>query len=383
MTENSTHHADSSQLLQTPFYAFHESNGARFVDFAGWAMPIHYGSILAEHHQVRNTGGVFDVSHMGRLTFAGKDARRFLERILTRRVSDMTPGSCRYSMVCNEAGGVKDDVIVYRHEDNWLMVVNASNRMKLIDHFNAEIASGGWQVKMNDTTMKTAMIAAQGPKVIEQIGRFSSEVPALKRYRFCVKQLLLVKLTISRTGYTGEDGVEVILPANLATMAFKMLQGSGAQADIFKPAGLGARDTLRLEAGMPLYGHELDEQTDPLAAGLNFAVNLDKTEHAEFTDIPEFIGQQALKAIATGGLRKQLVGLKCDGKRTPRQGMKVLAGDREVGEITSGCLSPTLGYPIAMAYVESGTADEGQSLNIVMGRNTVEAAIVKLPFYKK
>ncbi len=368
-------------MLRTPFYQFHADHGARFVDFAGWQMPISYGSIHAEHHQVRHWGGLFDVSHMGRIEIAGRHARRLLERVLTRRVSDMAEQSCRYSLICNEQGGTLDDVIVYRFDDHWLLVVNASNREKVLAHLRAVGAE--LSVKIDDQTTTTAMVALQGPKVMQHIGRFSTEVPTLKRYHFCVKNLLVLKMTISRTGYTGEDGVEVILSANMAPQAIKLLlsePAGEAAAAVIKPAGLGARDTLRMEAGMPLYGHELDEQTDPLSAGLHFAVNLDKDQH---DNGEKFIGQAALKTIGAEGPKRKLIGLKLDGKRTARQGMKVLLGDRPIGAVTSGCLSPTLGYPIAMAYVEAQSCGEGATVCVALRSKPVDAQVVALPFYKR
>ncbi len=365
-------------MLRTPFYKFHVENGAKFVDFFGWEMPIHYGSIIDEHKQVRESGGIFDVSHMGRLKISGRHARRLLERVLTRRVSDMKEGTCRYSLVCNEQGGVLDDVLVYRFDDHWLLVVNASNREKIVNHLNASV--GDLVVKIDDQTMSTAMVAVQGPNVMEMIGNFSREVPTLKRYAFCVKNLLILKMTISRTGYTGEDGVEVMLGATMAPKAVQLLLKKGDNGISVKPAGLGARDTLRMEAGMPLYGHELDEQTDPLSAGLGFAVNLDKDQDENGE---AFIGQEALKKIAASGPPKKLIGLKLSGRRTPRQGMTVHKGDQAIGSVTSGCLSPTLGYPIAMAYVQPDTAEVGDTLAINIGSARVEAEVVKLPFYKR
>lgn len=367
-------------MLRTPFYSFHKEHGAKFVDFAGWEMPILYTSILEEHRQVRAAGGLFDVSHMGRLKISGRHARRLMERLLTRRVSDMEPLSCRYSMICNDQGGVLDDVVVYRFSDHWLLVVNASNRAKIIEHIKAVKAD--LVVDLQDQTESTAMVALQGPKVMETVGKFSREVPTLKRYHFCTKNLLILKMTISRTGYTGEDGIEVILPANMANMAIKLLVKESPDPNnaVMKPTGLGARDTLRMEAGMPLYGHELHEQIDPLSAGLAFAVSLDKDQDENGE---KFIGQDALKSIAAQGPKQKLVGLKLEGKRTPRQGMKVMRGDSAVGQVTSGCLSPTLGYPIAMAYVESASAAIDQVLAVNLGSETVAAQVVKLPFYKR
>ncbi|MHC4995683.1 MAG: glycine cleavage system aminomethyltransferase GcvT [Planctomycetota bacterium] len=366
-------------MLKTAFHQYHLDHNAKMVDFAGWEMPLHYGSIIDEHNSVRTRGGLFDVSHMGRVKFTGRHARRFLESMLTRKISDMKPLTCRYSLVCNEHGGVLDDVIVYRFETHWMLVVNASNREKLLAHFEANV--GDLSLKIEDETEKTAMIALQGPEVIEKIGQFSREVPTLKRYTFCLKNLMILKLTISRTGYTGEDGVEVILPANMVGMAAKLLLKE--DDDPIIPAGLGCRDSLRLEAGMPLYGHELDEETDPISAGLAFAVSLDKDEDDSHGDPTPFIGQAALQKIAAEGPKRKLVGLKIDGKRTPRQGMDVKAGDDVVGRITSGCASPTLGYPIAMAYVDAAQSEVGAALSVDFGKAAAEAEIVPLPFYKR
>ncbi|MCC6682809.1 MAG: glycine cleavage system aminomethyltransferase GcvT [Phycisphaeraceae bacterium] len=383
---------DAASLRRTPLHGFHQQYGAHLVDVAGWEMPLHYGSILEEHKLVRRGAGLFDVSHMGRVMFTGSGARRFLERVLTRRISTMQPGQCRYALVCNEAGGVLDDVIVYRFEDYWMLVVNAANREKLLAHFEQVKAAENFEVKIDDITFKTAMLACQGPDVMQIIGHFTSEVPALQNYHFCQKNLMVIKFTISRTGYTGEDGVEVIMGAMTAPMAIRLLTSEGgSQAAKIKPAGLGARDTLRLEAAMPLYGHELDEQTNPLEAGLNFAVNLDKgAEPSGETSgggggpqIPRFIGQDALEKVAAQGVSKQLIGLQLDGKRTPRQGAAVSRDGRQLGVVTSGCLSPTLGYPIALAYVQPQAANVGDAVQVAVGNSVQDARIVKLPFYKR
>lgn len=363
-------------MLQSPLAKLHAERGAKFVEYAGWSMPLHFGDILGEHNQTRTAASIFDVSHMARFKFAGRGARRLLERLVTRRVSDMQVGQCRYGMVCNERGGVMDDVIVYRFDDHWLMVANAANRAKLLDHIAA--STGELNVKFEDITEKTAMVALQGPGAMDLIANFSKEIPTLKRYRFTVKNLMILKLIVSRTGYTGEDGVEIILPANMVGMALKLLMKDQGE-DGMQPAGLAARDTLRMEAGMPLYGHELDEDTDPLSAGLAFAVSLDKDEDENGEAC---IGLDALKKIAADGPAKQLVGLKVDGKRAPRQHMKVTADGIEVGEVTSGCVSPTLGHPIAMAYVPAAHAVVGTKLAVDFGRASADAEVVALPFYK-
>jgi len=366
-------------VKRTPFYDFHQKYHAKLVDFAGWEMPIMYTSIHEEHLQVRRAGGLFDVSHMGRIKLSGRHARRLAERVLTRRVSDMKELTCRYSMICNEQGGVLDDVLVYRYPEHWLLVVNAANREKILDHLNANV--GEWVVKIEDQTESTAMVAVQGPQVMDFIGKLSKEVPTLKRYAFAIKNLMLFKMTVSRTGYTGEDGVEVMLPAKMAGMALKLLLKD--EDDLDKkiiPAGLGCRDTLRLEAGMPLYGHELSEDIDPISAGLDFAVSLDKDEDENGEP---FIGIDALKKIAAAGPPKNLIGLKLDGKRTAREGMTVSKGDDLIGEVTSGCVSPTLGYPIAMAYVTADAATVGDQLQVDMKGKPTDAEVVALPFHKR
>ncbi len=372
--------------LSTPFEKFHEKHGAKMVDFAGWRMPLHYGSITAEHKQCRESGALFDVSHMGRIEIKGRHARKFCERVLTRLVSDMAVKTARYALVCNEAGGVLDDVLVYRFEDYFLLVVNASNRLKLMDHFQRTAEAEGMTVRIGDITMDTAMIAVQGPKVMEKIGGFSKEIPTLKRYAFTTKNLMILKMHVSRTGYTGEDGVEIMMGANMAGMAIKLLlKDAGEEGALVKPAGLGARDTLRLEAGMPLYGHELSEEIDPLSAGLAFGVSLDKDQPVEGQPpVPRFIGQDSLEQIASNGPAKKLVGLFIDGKRTPRQDAPVLRDGAPVGLVTSGCHSPTLDRPIAMAYVDASAAEEGTSLAVGIGVDGEAAATVtKLPFVKR
>ena len=371
-------------MLKTPLNRFHHDHGGQMVDFAGWEMPIRYSGIVEEHNQVRTSGGLFDVSHMGRVDVTGRHARRLLERLVTRRIHDMQPGQCRYGLVCNERGGVKDDVIVMRRDDDdFLVVVNASNRLKLLEHFEQVRAASELNVKINDRTEKTAMVAVQGPKVMDFIGRFSSEIPTLKRYRFTTKNLLVMKVVVSRTGYTGEDGVEVILPAGSVDMAMKLLFRDvdlKAPDALIKPAGLGARDTLRLEAGMPLYGNELGEDVSALASGLDFAIHLDKGDDE---GVDSFVGAEALKAERdAGGPARVLVGLKVEGKRTPRPHMAVKRGDQAVGEVTSGCSSPTLGYPIAMAYIDRAHAETGTAVQIDTERAMLEAQIVPLPFYK-
>ena len=377
--------AAEPSLKHTPFHHYHLKHGGKMVPFAGWEMPLNYGSIIEEHHHVRSSGGLFDVSHMGCLRFTGKDACRFLDRVCTRQIWGMPDGSARYSFICNENGGCKDDVLVYRiREGEYIMVCNAANREKLLAHFDD--VRGDLTFKLKDETEDTAMVAIQGPKVIETIARFSSEVPTLKRFRFTIKNLLIAKVMISRTGYTGEDGVEVILPAKFAEKAIEMMEKALGEdgADVLRPAGLGARDSLRLEAAMPLYGHELTEDRNVLETGLGFAMKLDKADGSEKSpaEVGRFIGQDALDDIAKEGVKRQLVGLELEGRRAARQDMRAMIDDREVGVVTSGCWSPTLEKSIAMAYVDLDCAEAGTAIEVDLGRARAAASVVPLPFYK-
>lgn len=369
---------------RTPLYQWHVEHGGKMVDFAGWMLPMSYSGITDEHNQVRNSGGVFDVSHMGRLKIKGRHARRLLERACTRRISDMDAGQCRYSLVLNERGGIRDDVLVYKlDDDEFMMVVNASNRDKIVSHLGDLKAAGEFNAKIDDQTESTAMIAIQGPKVMQLAAKVSSEVPTLKRYRFVTKNLVVIKLMVSRTGYTGENGVEVILPAGATGMALKLMMKDINMSEagaLIRPAGLGARDTLRLEAGMPLYGHELTEETNALGTGLDFAISMDKDT---FENGEMFVGQKALRETqAAGGPKQKLVGLEIDSPRTARQGMTVLQSEKEVGLVTSGCKSPTLNKSIAMAYVDAPLAAVGSKLIVRSGSNDLPATVAPLPFYK-
>ena len=360
---------------RTPFYDFHLAHGARMVDFAGWEMPLYYRSILDEHHQTRNSGSIFDVSHMGRLYFSGPDAARFLNHVLTRNVADQKVGQSRYSLICNESGGVVDDVIISKDVKNWILVCNASNREKLVKHFTEVRRATAMDFDLADQTESTAMVALQGPKVIDRLaGLLPLDLKALKRYHFETTSIMLVKFTVFRSGYTGEDGVELIFPAKMAPMAIKLLSGKMEKEDAtIKPAGLGARDTLRLEAAMPLYGHELTETSDPLSAGLIFAVDLTK----------DFIGAEPLRRLKESGPPRKLVGVQLEGPRIARQGTPIKSGDTPIGQVTSGTLSPTLQKSIALAYVAPQHAAEGSSLTADLKGSPIPTKVVKLPFYKR
>lgn len=377
--------ASPTDLLKTPLHQYHTEFNAQMVDYAGWEMPIKYDtSVHDEHVHCRTNGSLFDVSHMGRLSIKGKDAARLLERVCSRRIGDMQHGQCRYSFMCNETGGVLDDVIAMRLDDeDFLVVVNGANRTKINAHLHAVIHERGFNVKFEDRTEKTAMVAIQGPKVMELISKVSEELGSLKRFRFATKNLMIMKILIARTGYTGENGVEVFLPASAVSMAIKLLQKEAVSIESeldLKPCGLAARDTLRLEAGLPLYGHELGEDISAHAVNMPFAMNLNKTIE---DDGETFIGQEALiKEQEAGGPSITLVGIELDSKRTARQDMPILVDGNSVGSVTSGCMSPTFGKSIAMAYISKDHSESGTKVSIDAGRAQLEGTIVPLPFYK-
>ncbi len=340
------------------------------TDFAGWQLPLLYTGIVEEHRRTRDGAVLFDISHMGRIELRGDEAGALLERVCTRRLSDQQVGQSRYSHVCNEQGGILDDVIVSRFEDCWLMVCNAANRERMLAWLGEH--GRGRRVTIHDRTEETMMVALQGPqaRAIAET-RLPMPVRDIGRYRFVTGQYLFFNYTVFRSGYTGEDGLEIILPASLGTMSAGFLDELLAAG--VTPAGLGARDTLRLEAGMPLYGHELSEAVDSISAGLGWCADLTK----------DFIGVQALRRIADEGPSRRLVGLQLEGRRIARQGAVVRLAERPVGQVTSGTLSPTLDRSIAMAYVEAALAVEGGELNVDLGGRPAPARVVRLPFYSR
>ena len=335
-------------LKRTPLHGEHERLGARLVEFAGWEMPVQYEGIKAEHQAVRTRTGLFDVSHMGEVAFRGPDAGRALQRLLTRDVSRLEVGQAGYSAVCLESGGTVDDVIVYRREGDFLVVVNAANREKDLAHFRGNTSD--LDVEISDETEDWALLALQGPEAESILKPLcGGDLSTLGRYRFSETAVDGRPAVIARTGYTGEDGFEIFLRPEDAAGIWRTLIEAGAT-----PAGLGARDTLRLEAG------------------ISFAVHLDKPE--------EFIGQRALRQEKEEGLKKKLVGFELEGRGVARHGHPVRVGGEERGVVTSGTVSPTLGRPIGLAYVPPQT--EGEIEVVIRGR-TVPARIVPLPFYRR
>jgi aminomethyltransferase len=351
------------------------------VDFAGWTMPVQYRSIVEEHLATRRAVGLFDISHMGRLTVTGPDAAQFLDCLLTRRVDDMRPGQTRYSLVCDADGGILDDVLVYCLEKDpaennagmaYPLVVNASNREKIVDWFKDRAIE--FAARLTDNTLETAMIAVQGPAAVAIVDDHTSgAVSGLKYYRGSTARFDGTDCYVSRTGYTGEDGCEIVSSAEQAPGIWEVLT-SAANALGGCACGLGARDTLRLEAAMPLYGHELSDQINPAQAGLRFAVTLGNRD---------FIGREACERFAADPNQPMRVGLHIEDRRVARQGAPVLFHGETAGVVTSGTFSPTLQRPIAMAYVQPHAAATGARLEVDVRGNRVPAIVVPLPFYKK
>ncbi|MEO2020868.1 MAG: glycine cleavage system aminomethyltransferase GcvT [Pirellulaceae bacterium] len=376
----------TGNLLKTPLHDWHVERGARMVDFAGWSMPVQYDSIVTEHVATRERASVFDVSHMGRLRFDGPGSGSFLDRLLTRRVLGLKPGCIRYALVANNEGGILDDVLVYHQQtpsgtDYHMLVVNAGNRARIVQWIQSQLQPDD-EVLMSDRTEETAMLAIQGPRAIELVNPLlNADVPAMGYYRSKTTKQMGKVCIVSRTGYTGEDGVELIMRREDAPLILENLFRAGRECNLV-PAGLGARDTLRMEAAMPLYGHELDETINPFEAGLRFAVN--------FTDSSgqprRFVGREALQPLADQPSRVSRVGLLLEGKRAAREKYPVFDGETQVGEVSSGSFSPTLQRPIAMAYIDAADAkllEAGRSLEVDIRGRRHPAEITSLPFYSR
>ena len=367
-------------MNRTSLFDWHVSHGARMVEFGGWEMPVQYSSVIQEHEATRTAVGITDVSHMGRLAFQGSDACAFLDSILSRNIAVIKPGQIRYSLLTNDSGGIVDDLLVglLTRENGspyYLVVVNASNREKDLAVFQTFLSSVDG-VTMRDLTTDWAMIAVQGPKAVDLLQPFvSADLSTIKYYngiettfrsenRWCL---------LTRTGYTGEDGFELCVAADTAEQVAQELLDAGASFGAV-PVGLGARDTLRLEAALPLYGHEMNETINPFEVGLAYALHLDG---------PAFPGRDALKRIKEEPLRKVRIGLEMSDKRPAREGCEIFSGDAKIGRVTSGTFAPSLQKPIAMGYVPPEFSQIGQVLSVDIRGKRSPATIVPLPFYKR
>ena len=358
-------------LRRTALYPEHRRLGARMVDFAGWEMPVQYQSILAEHAAVRTAAGLFDISHMGRVYVDGAGAGDFLQRMTTNNVAALADFQAQYSLLCRADGTTVDDVLVYRLPERYLVVVNAGNRERDLALLREHLPKG---VHLDDVTEQTAMLAVQGPRAIGIVERLSAgPVDGLRRYH-CAKGVVAgVPAFLARTGYTGEDGLELIVAEAAATHVWQALLDAGKD-DGLRPCGLGARDTLRTEAGLPLYGHELTDDTNPLEAGLDAFVDLDK---------PDGLATASLRRVATDGPRRQLIGLQLDSRVPARAGAPIWQSGNRLGAVTSGTFAPTLQRSIAMAYVTVPAPPEGERVAVEVRGQHHPATVVPLPFYRR
>ena len=361
-------------LKRTPLFAKHQALGARLVPFAGWEMPIQYKGISLEHQAVRERVGLFDVSHMGELELRGERALSLVDSLITNDLSRAADGQATYTCCCNERGTVQDDLIVYRRSPSDIFVVcNASNRDKISAHFAA--AARG-VCEFEDASDRTALLALQGPRALAVLARagVDLDLPSLKTFRFANGNVAGIQCLIARTGYTGEDGVELFCAWADAVALWEALLAAGSDASI-EPIGLGARDTLRLDARLSLYGNEIDETTNPLEAGLGWVVKLDK---------PSFIGKSALIAVRVQGLERTLVGFEMTGRGIARHGYPLCDGEgKPFGVCTSGGPSPTLGKSIGLGYVPVASSAIGSELWVDCRGKQIPAKIVKTPFYKR
>ena len=360
----------------SPLHDIHVAGGASFTDFAGWQMPVSYGSDLAEHHAVRTAAGIFDISHMAEISVSGVDAAAFLDFALAGKLSAIKVTQAKYSLLLNTDGGIIDDLVVYRTgETAFLVVANAGNRFAVVPALLDRTA--GFDVEVTDHSDETALIAVQGPharailEATDGLVVTGTTLDALKYYWSTEALFGETGVFIGRTGYTGEDGFELYVDVADAAALWQALTAAGADHGLV-PAGLASRDTLRLEAGMPLYGHELGLDTFPAQAGLGRVVALSKEG--------DFIGRTASETGPPVDARV-LKGLTTEGRRAGRAGYAVFSGDTEVGVITSGALSPTLGYPIAMAYIDPDVDET--TLTIDVRGTRIPASVVPLPFYKR
>jgi aminomethyltransferase len=358
-------------LKTTALIEKHRAHGARLVEFGGWEMPVHYEGIVAEHKRVREGVGLFDLQHMGRLRLTGPDRAEALDRFLTNDVPATKPGRARYAVMCDDDGNAIDDCIYYVLPEAIILVVNASNRDAVLKWMRPRMKG---RVVMSDETERWAMLAVQGPMAREVLQPLTDvDLKTIKYYRCASAMVLGEPCFVARTGYTGELGYELVFDARDAERMWDALLAHGAEHGI-QPIGLGARDTLRLEAGMALYGHELDRETNPLEAGLDFAIKLKSGE---------FYGRDALLKIRDAGVARKLIGFEVDGRRIPRQGAVIVHGGEGVGAVTSGTKSPSKGNVICMGYVPAALAGETSGWEVEISAKRYPLQVVKLPFYSR
>ncbi|MEW6229066.1 MAG: glycine cleavage system aminomethyltransferase GcvT [Bacillota bacterium] len=362
--------ASEVQLKKTPFYDLHVRAGARMIEFGGWLMPVYYRGIIEEHKKVREEVGLFDLSHMGEIDVSGPGALALVQKVTTNDASALRAGQVQYSVMCYPDGGTIDDILVYRGEDRYLLVVNASNAGKDFDWIKSH---AGGDVEVRDLSDETALLAVQGPDSAVLLSRLTPvPLQSLHYYHFTRGQVAGVECLVSRTGYTGEDGFELFFDRRHAGTLWNVLLEAGRNFDV-EPIGLGARDTLRLEMGYALYGSELDPGTNPLEAGLGWVVAMDKGD---------FIGRESLAKARRKGLSKRLAGFKLSERGVPRAHCEVSRDGKVVGRVTSGSLSPSLGVGIGLCFVPPDLAKPGTQLDVVIRGKGVPAEVVKPPFVR-
>ncbi|MBD3402167.1 glycine cleavage system aminomethyltransferase GcvT [candidate division GN15 bacterium] len=356
--------------MKTPFHDFHVAAGARMVDFAGFRMPVQYKGIQVEHQAVRNNVGLFDLSHMGEFEVNGKDAEAFLQKTTTNNVADLDqPGKIQYSCLPTEDGGIVDDLLVYRLEDRYFLVVNAANIKKDFDHLSKYVTG---DVNLVDRSPEYGLLAIQGPNAEKLLAQLTDhDLNNMAYYTSAVAKIAGEDVLFSRTGYTGEDGFELYIEPAHCGKLWNEINAVGSTMGM-ELVGLGARDTLRMEMKMPLYGNDIDETTSPIEAGLSFIVDLTK----------DFIGKSIVEKHKQEKPSRRLVCLEAEGKGVPRQGFEIFAGDEAVGQVTSGTFSPSLKKPIALGYVRRGKTKSGNELEIDIRGRRLPAVVVKPPFYK-
>jgi aminomethyltransferase len=363
-----------SAVHETPLRARHDALGAKIIEFGGWLMPVHYRGIIEEHRAVRERVGLFDLSHMGELFVEGAEAGAALASALVSNPPALAEGRAQYSMICAPDGGIIDDLIVYRlGAERYLVVANASNAHIVSDALAERLA--GFRAVLDDRSLTTALCAIQGPRSVDVLSPITDvDLGTLRYYAIAEGSVAGIPALVARTGYTGEDGFEVFVEWSRAGELWDALSEAGAPHGLV-PVGLGARDTLRLEAGMPLYGNELDLTTNPYEAGLGRVVKLDKAG--------DFVGRGALERVARDGPARRLIGLEVQGRGIARHGYPVFVGERRTGIVTSGTHSPTLGKAIAMAYVAPGDAEPGTIVDVEIRQQRVASVVVGLPFYRR
>ncbi|HEX2348266.1 MAG TPA: glycine cleavage system aminomethyltransferase GcvT [Ktedonobacterales bacterium] len=375
MSADSASGASAEQLLRTPLYDRHRALGARLVEFGGWEMPVQYSGILDEHRTVRERAGLFDVCHMGEFRVEGEGALDYLQRLVPNNVARLADDQALYTQILRPDGGTLDDLIIYRRgEGRYMVVVNAGTMRKDWDWFS-EHAAGVANLTLENISDETGLLALQGPRA-QDILQPLTETPLTEiAYYHCKPGVVVgIQCVVSRTGYTGEDGFELYCSAEQVGTLWDALLDAGKATGLL-PAGLGARDTLRLEAGYCLYGHELTEEITPLEAGLGWTVKLDKGV--------DFIGRDALVAAKAQGLRRKLVGVELTERGVPRADYPIQQGGATVGALTSGGMAPTLNKPIGMGYISGDETKPGTSIAIEIRGKPVAAVIAPLPFYKR